>query len=209
MTKTNITNDAELGSNPKDFSQTIFPKYEFHIAKEIRKKYNVDEELFSLSGNVLFTDFRAVRSFVKKVNAIRDPKNHIATGQLNAAGLIDEIYHYIFRLYEIQANPGVFKKALNHLNNKIGEDDVRKILFEFISIFPCVDLYRERISAFDYLITYTENRPNTEITIEELILLYFANFNPANKLLLEFFDENYFKEKLLYKKIIDELHNFF
>jgi glycosidase len=209
MKKNKITIDAELNSNSSAFSQTVFPKYEFHISKEIRKKYKVDEELFSLSGNVLFADFRAVRSFVKKVNEIRDPKNHIATGKVNAAGLIDEIYHYIFRLYEIQTNPGVFKKALNHLNEKIGEDDVRKILFEFISLFPCIDLYRGRISSFDYLISYTENRPNTEITIEELILLYFANFNPANKILLEFFDENYFTDKLLYKKVIDELNKFF
>src|ERR1035437_889552 len=112
MKKKKITLDTELSSNPTAFSQTVYPKYEFHISKEIRKKYNVDDELFSLTGNVLFADFRAVRSFVKKVNEVRDPQNHISSGQLNAAGLIDEIYHYIFRLYEIQANPGVFKKAL-------------------------------------------------------------------------------------------------
>jgi len=209
MTKKNITINSELGSDQSDFTQSLFPKYEFHISKEIRKKYNIDEELFSLSGNVLFADFRAVRSFVKKVNEIRDPQNHIVTGQVNAAGLIDEIYHYIFRLYEIQANPGVFKKALNYLDDKIGEDEIRKVLFEFISLFPSMDLYKGRISSFEYLISYTENRPNTEITIEELILLYFANFNPANKNLLEFFDENYFTNKLLYKKVIDELNKFF
>src|ERR1035437_436173 len=148
MKNKKITIDAELNSNPSAFSQNVFPKYEFHISKEIRKKYNVDEELFSLSGNVLFADFMAVRSFVKKVNEIRDSNHQIAAGQVNAAGLIDEIYHYIFRLYEIQANPGVFKKALNHLNEKIGEDDVRKIFFEFVSLFPSIDLYKGKISSF-------------------------------------------------------------
>jgi glycosidase len=209
MKKKKITLDTELSSNPTAFSQTVYPKYEFHISKEVRKKYNVDDELFSLTGNVLFADFRAVRSFVKKINEVRDPQNHISSGQLNAAGLIDEIYHYIFRLYEVQANPGVFKKALNHLNENIGEDAVRKILFEFISLFPAMDVYRGKISSIDYLISYTERRPNTEITIEELILLYFANFNPANKILLELFDENYFSDKQLYTKVIDELNKFF
>jgi len=89
-----------------------FPKYEFHIAREIRNKYEFDDELFSINGNVIFANFRSVRLFVQKLNAKRETKEKVAAGQVNAAGLMDEIYHYLFRLYETQVNKGVFKKAL-------------------------------------------------------------------------------------------------
>lgn len=190
-------------------NRKLFPKYEFHIAKEVRKKYNFDEELFSITGNIVFADFRAVRVFVQKLNAKRSVKDHVGSGQVNAAGLLDEIYHYLFRLYEVQVNPGVFSKALNHLNQKIGEEKTRKVLFDFISLFPPIDVYKGKISSFDYLNSFSADRANAEVTLEEIILLFISNFNPANNKLIELFDEKYFSEKELYKKVIDELDLFF
>lgn len=191
------------------FINRSFPIYEFHISKDVRRKYDFDDELFSLTGSIVFADFRAVRVFVQKLNAKRDTKDSVSTGKVNAAGLMDEIYHYLFRLYELQVNPGVFKKALNYLNEKVGEEDTRKLLFDFIQHFPPQDVYKGKISSFDYLYSFSADRSNTEITLEELILLFIANFNPANKKLIELFDEKYLSEKVLYNKIITELDGFF
>jgi glycosidase len=143
------------------------------------------------------------------MNLKREVADRVAAGQVNAAGLMDEIYHYLFRLYEIQVNPGVFKKALANLNNTIGEVSVRKVLFDFISIFPPVDVYKGQSSAFEYLNSFTTDRSNAEITLEEMILLFIANFNPANKKLIELFDENYLSEKENYVKLINQLDQFF
>ena len=41
--------------------QNEIPTYEFHIAKQIRKKYQIDDSLFSQSGNVVFANFYQVR----------------------------------------------------------------------------------------------------------------------------------------------------
>lgn len=186
-----------------------FSKYEFHIAGSVRKKYEVDEELFSINGNVVLADFKSVRLFVQKLNAKREVKDRVTSGQVNAAGLMDEIYHYLFRLYEAHVNPGVFDKAVNHLNQTVGEENKRKVLFEFVSLFPSTEIFKGHVSTFDYLNSFTENRSNIQITIEELILLHIANFNPANKKLMELFDENYFFEKELYKRVLVELDLFF
>ena len=191
------------------FFDGSFPKYEFHISKESRIKYNFDDGLFEINGNVILADFYAVRLFVQKINSKREVKDHVAAGQVNAAGLMDEIYHYLFRLYEIQINPGVFKKALDHLNNKLGEEKIRKVLFDFVSVFPPMEVYKGKSSAYDYLNSFSADRSNSEVTLEELILLHIANFNPANKKIIELFDQNYFSEKELYKKTIDELYLFF
>lgn len=195
--------------NELPFNSQSFPIFEFHISKDVRKKYDFDDELFSLNGNIVFADFRAVRVFVQKLNARRDVKDRVSTGKVNAAGLMDEIYHYLFRLYELQVNPGVFKKALNYLNENVGEEDTRKLLFDFISHFPPKDVYKGKISSFDYLNAFSADRSNAEVTLEELILLFIANFNPANKQLIELFDEKYLTEKILYNKIISELDLFF
>ncbi len=204
-----MPNSTHALPEKNNFNFCALPRFEFHIANEIRKKYGFDESLFSINGNVVLADFHSVRVFVQKVNDKREIKDRLSAGQVNAAGLMDEIYHFIFRLYEIHVNPGVFKKALDHLNKVAGEDETRKVLFDFTSTFPPLEIYKGKSSAFDYLNSFTEDRSNAEITIEEMIMLYIANFNPANKKLIELFDENYLSEKKSYEKVIKQLDLFF
>ncbi|MDP3445693.1 MAG: hypothetical protein Q8T08_22765 [Ignavibacteria bacterium] len=90
---------SSLLSSSIDSKQISTSKFEFHIAKKVREKYGFGEELFSLNGNVILADFRSVRLFVQKINEKREAENQLFTGQVNAAGLLDEIYHFIFRLY--------------------------------------------------------------------------------------------------------------
>lgn len=191
------------------YKRKKFPKYEFHIAREIRKKYELPDELFSITGNVVFVNFSSVRNFVYKINSKRSQKDYIQAGKLNASALLDEIYHYICRQYEIQINPDVYKRALIFLEKQIGEENLRKILNEFVEIFPPLDVYKYKISTSDYLNSFTENKSNKEVTLEELILLYFANINPANKNILELFDQNYLPHRKLFNEVIEFLEKFF
>ncbi len=195
------------------FSQYLkknsYPKYEFHVAAEIRKKYEIEDEFFSIEGNLIFANFHAVRKLVHKINSKRNPQDHVQSGKVNAAALIDEIYHYIFRIYEESVNPGILERAANLLINNIGDNRYAKLLFEFVELFPPNDVFRERISTYDYVNSITAGKKNTEIILEELILLHFANQNPANKKIRELFDDNYFKDRDLYRKTIALLEEFF
>lgn len=187
----------------------ILPKFEFHIAKEIRKKYNIGDELFSITGNVIFTNNNAVRVFVQNINSKREIPGHIRIGEVNAVGLLDEIYHFILREYEENENPGVFGRAVEYLNNNLGESELNKILFEFTEIFQPYDVYKGKVSVFDYLNSYTGNKSNRETVLEEIILLYFANFNKAAVKLKELFDDNYFSHKKVYQNFITNIEQFF
>ncbi|MCF8413183.1 MAG: hypothetical protein K9G44_07215, partial [Melioribacteraceae bacterium] len=197
----------KLGNGEKKYNSDL--KFEFHVAKEVRKKYEFDEEIFSLNGNVLFANFSAVRVFVNKINNKRDNANKVKNGEVNALGLLDEVYHFILREYENSVNPGVFKKAAKHLAEKIEDRNLNTILHEFNAIFPPQEIYLGRSTVLDYLNGMTGNRSNIEISIEEMMLLYFANFNPAAKKIKELFDENYFEKKDIYKNFVFELENFF
>jgi len=185
------------------------PTFEFHIAANLRKKYEVSDELFSISGNIIFANIGQVRKFVNNFNKSKKDSQKIKVSEVNAAGLIDEIFHYVIRKYEDELNPKVFSRAIEHLEKEIGEDEFRKLLFEFIELFPPVDVYKGKATPFEYLGSYTGGKSIKEITIEEMFLLNFANINPANEKLKELFDENYFKNKEIFKKTINGLKSFF
>ena len=71
---------------------------EFHVSRRARDRYQFDESLFSINGNVIFANFHAARLFAQKINDKRDlaryPEQAVMAGQINAMGLIDEILHF-------------------------------------------------------------------------------------------------------------------
>jgi hypothetical protein len=72
------------------------PVMEFHISRKARDRYQFDESLYSTNGNVIFTNFHAVRSFTQKMNQQRDvlnfPERAVSAGEINAMGLIDDLH---------------------------------------------------------------------------------------------------------------------
>lgn len=186
------------------------PVFEFHVSEKCRKKYNFDETLFSTDGNVIFANFHAARVFAHKINKLKSDKDKIRVGQLNAAGLIDEIYHYVIRKYENDINNDVFKRAELRLKSKLGGGGFKKLLIEFINIFPPMPVYSGKLNSAQYLKGSSAiGKPNSEIALEELALLYFANSNPGAGILKELFDDSELKTKTCYDDLIEELKLFF
>ena len=190
-----------------------FPRCEFHILADVRERYKFDESLFSSNGNVIFPNFHAARIFAKKLNDARDlashPERAVKAGQLNAMGLIDEIYHYIIRLYEESANPGVLERAHKHLNEALSSSDVRGTAESFVALFPPSAVYRGKSSPEKYLAAKIEGRPNVLITLEELVMLYLTNFNPAIVHMNEVFTDEELASRTKYKSVLSALEAFF
>jgi glycosidase len=187
----------------------FYGRYEFHIAKKIREAYGLSQELFSITGNVIFENVTEIRKFIQLVNKHRNENEKLLVGEVYGSGLLDEIYHFILREYEASVNKNVFDKAINYLNINLGEENLREVVFDFVELFPPKEIYQGKASVFDYLNSFTETRSNYAITLEEIMLLYFANFNPANKKLKEFFDEQYLSKKEKYLTVIGQLNKFF
>jgi len=192
--------------------QNSAPK-EFHISRDSRDKYKFDESLFSLSGNVIFANFHAVRRFAQKMNDKRDlvnfPEQAVRAGQINAMGLIDEILHYVVELYREQVNSEVMKQALDWLNEKFNKAEIEKTLRKFASEFPPIAVYQRKIDLDEYLRGETEASSNLQIVLEEMLLLWLANQNPAFAPFLEFFADDQLQKQTTYLKIIDGLEQFF
>jgi glycosidase len=186
---------------------------EFHISRRARDQYEFDQSLFSLSGNVIFANFYAARSFAQKMNNKRDllrfPENAVRAGQINAMGLIDEILHYVVSIYRRQANPDVMDEALKWLDSRIGAQAVNTTLQSFAEQFPPLAVYLKDVEFTEYVNSTTDDVPNRQILLEELIMLWLANVNSAFAPFLELFDDEELEKSTGYLDVIPELVDFF
>ncbi|MDF1512522.1 MAG: alpha-amylase, partial [Anaerolineae bacterium] len=157
--------------------------YEFHISRVARDRYQFDASLFSLQGHIIFANFHATRLFAQRMNEKRDlinfPEQSVKAGHLNAMGLADEIQHYLLKLYREQYVPEMMAETLSSLVDHFGQDTVDRILLAFIIHFPPTLVYKAQVSPETYLEGTSQGIPNREIALEEMLMVWLANRNPA------------------------------
>ncbi len=187
--------------------------FEFHIRKDARDKYQLDENLFTITGDLVIANFRQARLLAEKINIKRKAEKKFdqltSAGQLNALGLIHEIFHYIIRIYEEQINPGVFSRGVEHLKSQIGENNFTEVCLEFVRDFPPLEVYSGQIKPEEYLKGFTGNKSNHEIILEEILLLHLENINPAVKNLDELYSDKKLIEGTKYQSLLNESDKFF
>ncbi len=185
---------------------------EFHISRKARDLYQFDDSLFSLIGNVILPNFHAARVFSQKINEKRDlinfPDQAIRAGQINAMGLIDEILHYVVGLYRGQKNSQIMKQALEWVNEKCGRPVVDEALRKFADEFPTVAFYRREIELDALLEGETAGVPHRQVVLEEMLMLWLANTNPAFSPFIELFDDSALEKETSYLEVINGLRTF-
>jgi glycosidase len=191
---------------------------EFHISRQVRERYQFDETLFTTRGNAIFANFQAVRTFAQKMNARRDLVNHpeqaVRAGQLNAMGLIDEILHQMVAQYRLQRNPQVMEQAIAWLEAEIGRPALDVALRQFAQEFPPMPVYRGEVDLDEYLAGQAEYEDgslasNRQILLEEMLMLWLANANPAFMPFQELFNDLNLAKTTIYPQIIPSLRGFF
>jgi len=186
---------------------------EFHISRNARDRYQFDQSLFTLSGNIIFANFHAARLFAQKMNQKRDlvsfPEQAVRAGQINAMGLIDEIFHMVVDLYRQQKKPEVAGQALAWLDESMGQNAVNRALRLFIDDFPALNVYRRQATIDEYLNGMTDGVSNREITLEEMLMLWLTNSNPVMSPFTELFDDTRLRNESVYMPLLSSLHDFF
>ena len=167
---------------------------EFHVSRECRDRYAFDDAFFATNGSVIFANFRAARLFAQRMNERRDAANHperaVRAGDINALGLVDEILHYIIAQYRQQRRPAVMEEALAYLTDHLGAGAVEELLTTFVALFPPVAVYKGQLTAADYLGDARVGKEVRAAVLEELLLLWLTNANPAAKPFAELFDDS-------------------
>ena len=183
---------------------------EFHVSKKIRDLCNFNEGLFASSGNIVFANMKNVRDFAVLLNDViksqGNPEKQVSAAQLNAMGLIDEIFHQVCMLYRRDICPEFMTDLLNNLNQEYTKEEIDTLLLDFMKFFPPTEVYKGHLSPKEYLEKTAidtgtgKERTNREQTLEEMILLHLANENPAFKPFAILFNDEELAENSLYKK---------
>jgi glycosidase len=187
--------------------------YEFHVRRAARDRYQFDQSLFALNGNVVFANFYAARVFAQRINQARDvvrfPERAVRASHLNALGLLHETAHALFRVYRQRTGPQLLANALTFLATQLGPESLDRTLRAFVDEFPPLPVYRGELSAEAYLQGATDGAPHREAVLEELVLLWLANQNPAFAPFRELFDDASLAEGSAYRLLADRLYRFF
>jgi len=186
---------------------------EFHVSREARDRYQVDEILSTLTGNVILPNFHAARLLAEKMNENRDlvrfPEQAVKAGQINTMGLIDEILHYVAALYREQKNPEMMRQAMDFLEGKVGRPFVDETLRRFVREFPPAAVYKGESDPDSYLEGTTAGIPHRQVVLEEMMLLWLENANPAFSPFQELFDDTALETETAYGQVITGVEEFF
>jgi glycosidase len=189
------------------------PMMEFHIARAARQRYHFDETLFAFNGNVIFASLSACRDFAHRMNRIREAGTHpeltVHAGQLYAMGLIDEASHALIARYRERFDPEVLTRALDWFAEQVGSAEVDKLLLTFVEQFPGSTVIRGDQTPQQWLAASTSGRPHREVALEELLLLWAANRNPAFQPFNELFNDSALAQSTVYREVADQLPAYF
>ncbi|MFP4178526.1 MAG: alpha-amylase family glycosyl hydrolase [Spirochaetaceae bacterium] len=186
---------------------------EFHISRESRDQYSIEDTIFSTRGHIAAGDFPAAQQLAQRINEKRRadiyPEERVTGAEVYVLGLIHEIFHYIIGQYIAQNGTALFSELYNTLNTSLGEEEVKRVFRGFIDRFPPTSVYRGALEADDFLEGDVEGTPATEIAEEELILLWVLNRNPAAERYRELFDDSTLAEETAYREYMAKSYLFF
>ena len=189
------------------------PRLEFRLSREARERYAFEESLYSIEGNVIHSDYFTVQALTDRMNETRDlfshPESAARAGQINAGGLISAILHYVAALYRGSVNPGVLEKALAFLVEGLGRDRVDDVLLNFVESFPPLTVYRGASAPREHLEGETAGIPNRQLALENLLLLFLQNDNPAFSPFRELFDDRDLAKHAPYREALRLLGEFY
>ena len=180
----------------------VGPLREFHISKVARDRYGFVDR-------VVWTDVRAAREFAFKINARRRATEQISAGSVFAAGLIDEIHHSIVAAYLAQYGAQIRDHLRDHLIRVIGPQALHATLASFSHEFPSSDVYQGKTSVDAQLTSVSDGVSGLDVAIEDLLVLWLGNRNPACASLDDCIDESLLAAEAPYHQIATAIERFF
>ena len=185
---------------------------EFHISRAVRENLDISELLFSYAGNVVFANVTASRKLAARLNDTLgpnpDPADIVNAGALFAMGLIDELNHTLIARYREDIDPALLSDAVRFLTEKVGPDNVQRLLLTFAEQFPNTSVFEGKLRAADWLAGDTNKMPNREAALEELMLLWLSNMNPAFNSFRKLFDDQSLRIETAYPSVTSILPDY-
>ncbi len=177
-----------------------------HVALDARRRYRVEGELFGLRGRVMFGDLATAYRLAARMNDVREagryPELSIAGSELYGAALLHELMHAVLQTASERSGRNVVEDALGRLQGAIGERALSGMQRAFVERFPAPAVADGWEDAERYLAGTTEGTSNRLVVLEEALLLWLANANPALERLHELFDDAPLRRSSAYERAL-------
>jgi len=138
----------------------------------------------------------------------RHPELAVSAGRLNAMGLIDEFTHLVMARYRERTNPNLLGNALAFLESQLGQRSLDEVLLAFTTEFPPVAVYAAETGPEEWLADSSGSTSHRELALEEMLLLWIANRNPAFSEFRELFDDTDMRLSTIYVEAMDSVVEF-
>ncbi len=189
-------------------------EYQFHVSRKGRTKYQLEDRFFSIRGIIIFPNFQACQEFSAKINAARRAQGRsesefVRTAEVFASALMHEVFHFVISVYLEDVNPDAFAKCEGQIRSEFGEETTAKFLQRFVDEFPTLTIYRGDETIEQFLVRTSDGTPNTHIALEELMLVWLENQNPALNQIEDLIDDESLVQTTPYNQIITSIDNFF
>ena len=181
---------------------------EFHVSRGVREAYGLDESLFTVSGNVVFADFSAARTFAHRLNEHRPAERAMSASDLYALGLIDEALHLVVARHRRESAPQLWAEAIALLGEEVGQSALDELMTAFVEEFPPTSVFKGEITTEEYLAGETDGEGHREAALEELVLVWLANRNPAFEPFRELFDDDNLRQTTAYGTAVCRIETF-
>ncbi|MCU1323357.1 MAG: alpha amylase catalytic region [Acidobacteriaceae bacterium] len=187
---------------------------EFHIARSVRERLDLNQILYSYTGNVIFANLAAARELAMGLNTIRaadgrDASEVVHGGALFAMGLIDELSHAMVARYRKEIDPAALSDAVLWFERRLGKEQMDRLLLAFVAQFPPTEVFAGKITSGEWLTRSTDGVPHRESEMEELLMLWLANQNSAFTAFRELFTDDDLKQQTAYPNLTTGLPGYF
>ncbi|MBC8042622.1 MAG: alpha-amylase [Rhizobacter sp.] len=124
-------------------------------------------------------------------------------------GLFHEVLHFVIGAYRQELNPRVFQKCEAWLGENFTPAEIAAFLENATDVFPSTPVYRGETGIKEYLSSQTDGTPNAHIVLEELILIWLENQNPAFRPITELISDAELKRSPIYSGVMRSIEAFF
>ncbi len=186
---------------------------DFHVTSTARQRYRLPDQLFTKRGHLVGADYSTARRCAETINSARKadlyPELRVSPAETFALGMLHELYHHIIHMYLDRYGDDLLETLEQQLAAEPGEQELSATLTSFIETFPPPSVYHGKQSASEYLADTTGTISNRQLALEELLLLWIGNRNPAVTLYKELFDDADLIDTTAYDEIISNSYLFF
>lgn len=180
-------------------------KKSMRIKRKVKEELKIPDPFFSPGGRLALPGFHEGQLLAAGLNSrsqmTTDQQEAVRASDLLAAVLIDEILHYVIRLYCREQGRALLAEALDLFSRRNLRVD--PVMHPFTEEFHCT-----YSAGFSSLNGFTGDVANREILLEDLLMLELNMANQAYSPFKLLFSDSITAGKEDYSLLIDELHGF-